>query len=103
MNDNANQAKSYDALINSHKNTEFKLNNKLDAKDKEIDQLNEDMITLNKELKNLQSMRNVYDNKQSTFSEEVEFKNNRIKTLETRNKELSEKNMLLQQQLDDTL
>lgn len=59
MNDNANQAKSYDALINSHKNTEFKLNSKLDAKEKEIDQLNEDMITLNKELKNLQSMRNV--------------------------------------------
>jgi len=61
------------------------------------------MITINKELKNLQNMRNVYDNKQSTFNEEVEFKHNRIKTLEARNKEFSEKNMLLQQQLDDTL
>jgi len=33
----------------------------------------------------------------------LEFKNNRIKTIEARNKDLSEKNMLLQQQLDDTL
>jgi len=59
MNDNANQAKSYEALINSHKNIEYKLNSKIETKDKEADQLNEDMITLNKELKNLQSMRNV--------------------------------------------
>lgn len=102
-NDNANQAKTYEALIQSHTNNEWKLNNTVQSKDKTIDQLNEDLITINKELKNLQSMRNVYDNKTSTFNEEVEFKNNRIKTVEARNKDLSEKNMLLQQQLDDTL
>lgn len=102
-NDNANQSKTYEALIQSHKNNEWKLNNTVQSKEQTIDQLNEDLITINKELKNLQNMRNVYDNKQTTFSEEIEFKNNRIKTVEARNKDLSEKNMLLQQQLDDTL
>jgi len=58
-NDNANQAKTYEALIQSHTNNEWKLNNTIQSKEQTIDQLNEDLITINKELKNLQNMRNV--------------------------------------------
>jgi len=58
-NDNANQSKTYEALIQSHKNNEWKLNNTVQSKEQTIDQLNEDLITINKELKNLQNMRNV--------------------------------------------
>lgn len=58
-NDNANQAKTYEALIQSHTSNEWKLKNTIQGKEQTIDQLNEDLITINKELKNLQNMRNV--------------------------------------------
>jgi len=60
-------------------------------RDVQIEQLNEDLIALNKEYNNLKSIKTVYDNKTSNFNEELDFKNNRIGVLEKRNKELHAK------------
>jgi len=67
------------------------LQHSLSERDAQIEQLNEDLIALNKEYNNLKSVKTVYDNKTSNFNEELDFKNNRIQVLEKRNKELHAK------------